>query len=156
MGYYTVKGNLRYTQDPKSSPVADATTAHVSEDQWLCESALWSEWVNVGTLEAETVCQLLKIRAEGLSKAMERHNDIGEITLEYCHQFHKRIISSGPPNAPWPSDPSVPFTEYGDLVASMTKETQLHIAEYAIHEASGGSFWRSQDPKNWEPLLEEV
>eukprot|EP00971_Amphidinium_carterae_P314111 6243499-Amphidinium_carterae.2 len=44
-----VKGLLAYTQEPDSAPVENAHTIAVKAGRWICEAALWSQWIHVGT-----------------------------------------------------------------------------------------------------------
>merc|ERR1719210_2537913 len=64
--YHMAAGRLVYTQKPGESNVEHLTTTIVQPGSWLCEAALWSYWLHVGTLQAERRCRLLAIDAEKL------------------------------------------------------------------------------------------
>merc|ERR1719282_1240428 len=113
--YFVIEGSLNYIQSSESSPVTNLTRTPVRAGQWVCEAALWSHWIHVGTLTTES-SQLLSIYANKMAPLLQRNRLIHDITVEYCRHFHNRITSAIPPNAPWPTDLSVPFTEYSDIV----------------------------------------
>mmetsp|Transcript_6973 Transcript_6973/g.19731 ORF Transcript_6973/g.19731 Transcript_6973/m.19731 type:complete len:1033 (+) Transcript_6973:80-3178(+) len=146
-------GELIYVQRPDSAPVESDTRKIVRSGQWLCEAALWVEWTRVGKAEAETNCALLEVAAEPLFNCFPMELTIRDIALEYCEQFHKRVLSAHPPQAPWPTDLEVPFTDYCDLVVSMNPQIQVMIgreALCALFEKGG------KTAKKLEKLAQEV
>lgn len=130
--YYLVNGQLDYTQHPETSVVKSKTKTHVFRDRWLCEAALWSEWIHVGTAEARDPCQLLVIEADKVIRAAAKHRFILELTLQYGRQYHKCVVSAKPPNAAWPDDLSVPFTDWPSIVCAMDSSIKTTIGLDAI------------------------
>eukprot|EP00421_Protoceratium_reticulatum_P011917 CAMPEP_0168400402 /NCGR_PEP_ID=MMETSP0228-20121227/22580_1 /TAXON_ID=133427 /ORGANISM="Protoceratium reticulatum, Strain CCCM 535 (=CCMP 1889)" /LENGTH=422 /DNA_ID=CAMNT_0008413943 /DNA_START=91 /DNA_END=1356 /DNA_ORIENTATION=+ len=55
--YVLSSGKMSYTQEPSTSPVEHEVTVEATAGQWLCEAALWSFWLHVGTAEAASVCE---------------------------------------------------------------------------------------------------
>merc|ERR1712008_328705 len=105
MGAFVVlHGKLRYDQSPTSCKVQNNIAVMVHEKSWLCEAALWSHWIHVGTLTAETECTLMVISAESLWQILQKYREIGVETSGYCVNFHSRIVAAGPPHALWPTD----------------------------------------------------
>eukprot|EP00429_Kryptoperidinium_foliaceum_P081426 CAMPEP_0176230896 /NCGR_PEP_ID=MMETSP0121_2-20121125/24527_1 /TAXON_ID=160619 /ORGANISM="Kryptoperidinium foliaceum, Strain CCMP 1326" /LENGTH=429 /DNA_ID=CAMNT_0017570237 /DNA_START=1 /DNA_END=1290 /DNA_ORIENTATION=+ len=127
-----VDGQLRYSQSPMFAPVDEEETTKVDQGRWICEAALWSEWTTVGQADAICSSQLLSLPSSELQQVMQGNPSIAQIFLEYARQYHKRIIHSRPPHAPWPTDLHVPFTEYYDLVSSMDQEVQVVIGSDAV------------------------
>jgi len=44
----------------------------VWEGSWLCEAALWTEWVHVGTVEAVSPCSIMVVDAQKLMQAAKK------------------------------------------------------------------------------------
>jgi hypothetical protein len=157
--FFVVSSRLSYTQEPETSPVQERTETEVPQGRWLSEAALWAHWTHVGTAVAEGSCQLLAVAAERVFQAAQRYYLIRDITQEYCIHFHRRLVSSKPPSAPWPNDLQVPFTDYGDLVVSMTKPVQEAIGLQALlqAEAMAHRTWQlGRAPNTLEKLRGEV
>merc|ERR1719336_3001176 len=83
----------------------------------MCEAALWSQWIHVGTLVGTKACHLLALSASGLLKVLHDHKFIGALTAQYGKNFHVRVTSAVPPHSPWPTDLKVHFTDVGDLLS---------------------------------------
>jgi len=130
--YMVVSGKVRYTIDPDSMLVQDKVVDYVQERSWLCEASLWSYWIHVGTAEVATTAQLLVVQADGVVEVLQIRHIARDLTLAYAHQFHRCIITSTPPNASWPTDIQVPFTDYGDLVQAMEEVHQVTIGLAAV------------------------
>lgn len=131
-----VSGTLWYIQEPEYSPVDVKRQSLVENNAWLCESALWVSWICVGSTEAQTTCQVLQIRADGVFSAMQKHQLIKEITVGYGSHFSSRIVTAGPPTSEYPTDLEVPFTDFGEIVASMEHNLQILIARDALQKWS--------------------
>lgn len=84
---------------------------------WIAEAALWSHWIHVGKLEAETGSQLMTVSASDLLGLLPRHQSIAHTTRYYGRAFHLRIVAAMPPHAHFPSDLHVPFTDPSDLLS---------------------------------------
>jgi len=130
--YSLTKGELSYTQHPETSAVSDLESTSVHPGTWLCEAALWTEWIHVGQAEALTSCCVLEIDGVKLAESVSRDMIIMDIATEYCKHFVRRVNAAGPPHAPWPNDLEVPFTDYCDLVFSMKPEVQVTIGVHAV------------------------
>lgn len=117
--YMLIGGQMLYTQVPESSPVHEPSVRDVTEGMWLCESALWSQWIHVGTAEATSHCRLVTLRTGPTIAFVQRHHTIRTICKAYCVEFHRRVVDARPPLAEWPDDLEVPGTAFEDLVMSM-------------------------------------
>jgi hypothetical protein len=100
----------------------------------------------VGKSDALSQCQILILTAQGVEEAIRKSksNILRMVTAEYCEQFYKRTVSAKPPESTWPSDVQVPYTDYGDIVVSMSHDTQLVIGLQGI---------RKLMQKNWATSL---
>lgn len=134
--YFLVSGTLFYHQEPMSSPVVSDLTALVTEGTVLCESALWSHWIHVGTAECDRQCQVMRISAKGVADVLQRQVAIQQITKDYATQYHGRVTTAVPPTSDYPSDLSVPFTDFGEIVASLENSLQVIIARDALQAAA--------------------
>jgi len=129
--FFLVCGQLSYVQAPGFFE-GEARPITVDKETWLCEAALWSDWIHVGKAEATMGSQTLRVSAEGVVRALDTHHLVHKVSREYCHQFHKRLTSALPPVASFPNDLHVPFTDFTDIVVSMKKSTQVTVGLHAL------------------------
>jgi len=61
------------------------------------------------------------------------------ITREYSFHFHKRTTAASPPNASWPTDVEIPFTDYASIVVAMRPELQVIIGMSALKHLSSSA-----------------
>jgi len=142
--FFLVCGQLSYIQAPGFFE-GEARPVVVDQDTWLCEAALWSNWIHVGKAEAMMGSQTLRVSAEGVVRALDTHRLVQKVSREYCNQFHKRLTSAVPPVASFPNDLHVPFTDYTDIILSMKQKMQVTVGLHALNVASAqvDRFWRA-------------
>lgn len=126
---------LEYKQAPTLTVHGAPLSTTVHRDKWLCEAALWCKWAHVGTAEAVSSCELLRINVQSFTQGLQSNHLIFGIAAEYSKQFHRRLSSAHPPLAPWPTDLEVPFTDYCDLVVSMPVEIQEVIGQATLTQS---------------------
>jgi len=128
--YCVADGTLQYSTEPLAeSPDAWTTTmslngrrtgTEVTQNTWLCEAALWSEWAHVGSCVAVTLSRLLVVHSTKLILLLQKQSDsclvIHRITVDYARAFHVRLVTSEPPYAPFPTDLKVAFTDGNELL----------------------------------------
>jgi len=110
----------------------------------------------VGRLEAETECELLAVRPQELGQVLKRNHILRDVTMEYSKQFHQRLVSARPPRAQWPDDLRVPFTDYGDLVASAGASVRAYIGLSALEEHAAAASWGWYRGLTAGPCLERL
>merc|ERR1719210_3274530 len=54
--YLLTDGTVQYTQDLSLTQHGAPIASEVTSGQWLCEAALWCQWMHVGVAEAITPC----------------------------------------------------------------------------------------------------
>jgi len=116
--YCVMSGNLLYQQDPETSWVDEHVTESYGPHSWLCEAALWCEWVHVGSLRSLTSSEIIAVKAKTFFEVVAKSDPIHYLLKSYGNNFYLRVIASVPPHAPWPSDARVPFTELSELMAA--------------------------------------
>uniref|UniRef100_A0A7S2LZ44 Uncharacterized protein n=1 Tax=Zooxanthella nutricula TaxID=1333877 RepID=A0A7S2LZ44_9DINO len=145
--FFLDEGKLNYLQDPDTSPVEELSSRRVVPGSaMIAEAALWSQWIHVGTAESLVCSKVHTIHADNLVNALQPHAHLMKIAAEYAQQFHKRVVSAKPPHVPWPNDLEVPYTDYCNLVVSMSQGVQVtigmdawwHFAEAHHHLLMGG------------------
>lgn len=140
--YFLISGLIRYTQDPESSVVKQVKPFLVRPNTWMCEMALWTKWVHVGTAVTLAESEILVINADAILNAVPKHRLIHEVTLEYSQLYHHRVITARPPLHTWPTDLSVPEAEFPDIVASMPLSMKATIGIEALQRiAPSWSNW---------------
>jgi len=155
--YLHKSGDMKYVQDPDSAPVAHVTEELVSTERWLCEAALWSEWIHVGLAAAITPCNLVTIQADKCAELCVKHQVVGGFYQEFCRGYHSRIISAKPPAAPWPTDLEVPFTEFTDIISSMEADTRIAVGLTLLRKHFGTTtIWTPTVTRRYETLKEQV
>lgn len=140
--YFLVRGCITYTQTPDSSVVKTDEETVVDKDSWLCEGAIWTLWITVGSAVAREKSQLLTVPAEKVLGTMKKHRVIQELTCDYCLTYCLRIRSARPPHSDWPTDLYVPFSEFGDIVVSMNPANQLTIGLDALRHVPPLHVWQ--------------
>eukprot|EP00429_Kryptoperidinium_foliaceum_P059640 CAMPEP_0176093774 /NCGR_PEP_ID=MMETSP0120_2-20121206/46988_1 /TAXON_ID=160619 /ORGANISM="Kryptoperidinium foliaceum, Strain CCMP 1326" /LENGTH=945 /DNA_ID=CAMNT_0017427709 /DNA_START=53 /DNA_END=2887 /DNA_ORIENTATION=- len=146
------RGRVIYTQHPDSAPVDVVTTEEVGSGLWICEAALWVHWTHVGKADAEEACGLLSVNANALCESLQKDFIVSSIATQYGRQFHRRVTFARPPHADYPTDLRVPFTDYCDLVVSMTQPIQRTIGMTALSRYGAGF----RGAKALDKLREEV
>lgn len=119
-------GRLSHVQSPLSSPVPKMTSVEVEPGTWICEAALWTNWIHVGPAMAAVPCQLVRISAEGATSAMKKERRILDMALTYAIEYHHCLCNDKPPLG-WPTDLVVPDTEFGDIASSMDADIRNSI-----------------------------
>eukprot|EP00811_Abedinium_folium_P026760 NODE_397_length_3091_cov_7.651822.p1 GENE.NODE_397_length_3091_cov_7.651822~~NODE_397_length_3091_cov_7.651822.p1 ORF type:complete len:842 (-),score=214.18 NODE_397_length_3091_cov_7.651822:565-2769(-) len=130
--YFTHRGSLLYTQVPETSRVHTMKTKVVEIGRWLCEAAMWCEWVHVGSVEAQTNAEVLEVYYEGLMKSLNKHSSLRDLFTEYAIHFHRRLQRAKPPYTHWPDDTQVPFTDFEEIAMSVSETQRLRVSSPAL------------------------
>jgi hypothetical protein len=132
-GFLFVSGSLRYHQLPESAPIQESTETPVSLGTWLCEAAIWCQWYHVGRCEALSPSQVVCVNSvKIIDKLRGKKSNMTSLALEYAQRFHQRLVSAMPPHSQYPSDIGVPSTVFCEIVASLSKKTQICIGKDAL------------------------
>mmetsp|Transcript_46267 Transcript_46267/g.103720 ORF Transcript_46267/g.103720 Transcript_46267/m.103720 type:complete len:501 (-) Transcript_46267:97-1599(-) len=139
--YQIVSGRLAYIQEP---PTAwEFTRDELTKGSWMCEAALWSQWIHVGKAEALSASELLVVSSEALMAEFMRDHPAVHLLKHYGRSYHQRVLSAVPPYARWPTDLKVPFTDISDLLGphvgigmlqSEISKGTLHLSKAAEQE----------------------
>merc|ERR1719362_2142213 len=95
------QGTLCYMQKPGTSKLRQERKISLKPETWLSEAALWSHWVHVGDLSAETASQVMVVSAEKLWDVVSKYPEVAAETAQYATNFHDRIKTAKPPHAVW-------------------------------------------------------
>eukprot|EP00403_Amphidinium_massartii_P036752 CAMPEP_0178437044 /NCGR_PEP_ID=MMETSP0689_2-20121128/34760_1 /TAXON_ID=160604 /ORGANISM="Amphidinium massartii, Strain CS-259" /LENGTH=983 /DNA_ID=CAMNT_0020059175 /DNA_START=77 /DNA_END=3024 /DNA_ORIENTATION=+ len=135
--YYVVDGSLTYIQDPPDE-IVDARTSGeagpevVAQGTWISQATLWCHWIHVGQTIGTEVGSVLCLPPEALFSAMSGHQAVEVLTREYARCFHASLTN--PPQGVLPNDLRVPFTDFQDVLRSMSQEAQVAISLSALAE----------------------
>lgn len=137
VAYVVMLGELRYEQSPEMiryaakidpAPIIVPVSTD-AEDSWICEAALWSHWFHVGTLIADTACQVMVINAVFMWEILDNYREIGAATAGYCINFYNRLVAAIPPHAVYPTDISIqPYLDRHELLDQQVGIGLLHQA----------------------------
>merc|ERR1719284_264978 len=130
--YHAVSGRMVYWQSPESSAVQEITETDVEQNAWMSEASLWTRWTHVGTIESESLSQVLCLDADAVIATLSQHKLVHDIAVSYGRHFHKCIVFSTPPRAEWPTDLLVEFTSFAEIVLTMEPELQTAIGFHAL------------------------
>lgn len=75
---------------PVRSPLARSPMSRprsVSHEDWMCEPALWTQWVHLGDLHAMTESNLICIDAERFSEVMCASRSSWTLASRYCRRY---------------------------------------------------------------------
>mmetsp|Transcript_75927 Transcript_75927/g.180497 ORF Transcript_75927/g.180497 Transcript_75927/m.180497 type:complete len:1076 (-) Transcript_75927:92-3319(-) len=154
--YLVVGGRLRYIQTPQSSMVQCTTETFAEKDSWISEAALWTHWTHVGTVEASTVTELMRINASEMVSILQKNQVVFLLAADYCRAFANKVTTAMPPVADWPNDLRVPFADYAHNVLMMSRECRTLIGLLALDCAKTSLQWRFTWAKIAEKLHQEV
>mmetsp|Transcript_21668 Transcript_21668/g.50657 ORF Transcript_21668/g.50657 Transcript_21668/m.50657 type:complete len:1048 (-) Transcript_21668:163-3306(-) len=123
--YGVVSGAFSYIQSPQSSKETLVTAKQVpgkdGEYKWFSEPSLWSHWLHVGRMECIAAAQVLCVNGDQWASCVQRHasdrSGLSALLQQYARNYHMRLTTAVPPQAPWPSDLDVPCTDPGDLLS---------------------------------------
>merc|ERR1712113_1112596 len=59
----------------------------VDEEEWVSEAALWTLWIHLGDLEANTECQVVTIETKSFGAAVSTNVIIMPIVQAYAQKF---------------------------------------------------------------------
>merc|ERR1712046_14259 len=107
---FLLEGTLAYTQYPQlNHPNPRATWSveneeidlersgssmiqiPVKEGEWFCEACLWTNWVHVGTMEAEEMSKVMEIDASKFMSLSKKHTRCHKSTSSYAKCFVKEL-----------------------------------------------------------------
>jgi len=116
----------------------------IPSKSWLSEAALWTEWFHVGTAEAATALEVLRVKPEEVISALKDcQKNLRLVTLEYSNAYHKRLVASRLEN---PTD--LTSIDYSELIGSMSQDMQIKVGVAAVDVAQDQHAHRS-----WRPVL---
>mmetsp|Transcript_30522 Transcript_30522/g.71258 ORF Transcript_30522/g.71258 Transcript_30522/m.71258 type:complete len:1088 (-) Transcript_30522:115-3378(-) len=152
--YLLIQGKIQYEQDPTTAPNLVSNDQKVSSGTVLAEAALYSQWIHVGKASAASNCRLLQVNGELTAEVLKIATTAGPIVRQYAQNFHRRLISAGPPRSAFPTDLVVPYTDFEDMVVAMEMNCQIAIGNNALC-ATGDRRWRGKQAALME-LRKEV
>ncbi|CAK0899203.1 unnamed protein product, partial [Prorocentrum cordatum] len=153
--FLVISGRLEYFLRASSGLVEADLKEDICAGAWLCEAALWTQWAHVGSADAVEASDVLVISTQALLRELLKNSVIATIVREYGRQFHARLIASSPPCSAWPTDKEIPFTDFGELVLSMTPQVQTLVASITL-EGVRRSHPHSFPPGTLDRLEDEV
>lgn len=125
--FFLSQGLMCYIQEPFTSPgvVGKDEKESVVSGSWFCEAALWTHWTHVGRVEAASACQITLVGVEGAISALHKERLSMDISVSYGTQFHKCVCKAKPPFSSFPTDLTVPFGDFGDIIQQMEVDREL-------------------------------
>lgn len=124
-------------------PLADIEPRVVQKGTWLCEGALWTQWIHVGTAIAVSRCKLMTCNGVLFVKELMSHRLTRPIAKEYGISYHARLIRAFPPHADLPPDDlHVPHTTPEEIILCMENEIRTFVSSIAFNTIGHGSFFK--------------
>lgn len=130
--YVFAQGKLLYAQDPETAMVHKRTVCSVLDGAWICEAALWMQWLTVGTVEATVPSELLEMRGDGIGDVLPKHKVVRHIAHEYARAFRERLHSCRVPMYPWPTDLKVEGADCCDIVHLFSPDLRVFIGKKTL------------------------
>jgi len=130
-------GDVDYIQEPSfASLVQHQSRTRVKQGSWLCEAALWTRWIHVGSAYTLSPVKLVAVNAQQMFQLVQRHSLLYKLALDYGTQFHECVVNGAPPSCPWPTDMEVPFTRWAELVQNMDIQSRRVVGLSALTQLS--------------------
>jgi len=156
--YYVVAGSLTYLQDTPDELVDGRTSPGpevVSQGTWISKAALWCHWIHVGQTIGTEVGSVLCLPPEALFSAMSGHQAVEVLTREYARCFHASLTN--PPEGMLPNDLLVPFTDFQDVLRSMSQEAQVAISLSALADyITNQRQWKLEAMRGMSRFVSEI
>jgi len=158
--YFVMNGVIDYTQRPLRSTVRSATQPEpkrATQGEWLSWAAMWSHWFHVGQAQMLQTSEVLTVDVVVMMKCVDTCGDLTNFFQQYSLAFHRRLVSAVPPAAVWPTDLSVPFTDFGEIVLSLGPREQKFVGTKALQNLEQRSFaWKGMSMHAIQQLQQEV
>lgn len=90
------------------------------EGQWVCEPALWMDWLHCGTLSTEYPCELLELDCQCFRRIMQTHGRSLSFLSRYARLFHETMSHTDD----WATDLWNNADQLEGLVAEAAHETR--------------------------------
>ena len=145
--FCVVSGRLSYLQSPEKSAVDTFQEQKMERDTWLCEAALWTYWVHVGTCEAMSTSQVVLVQSTPLAAVVQRNRHVRELAVAYASAFHTRLVQCSCIESEI-TDLVVPGAEFEDVVETLPREARRMLEEVALEKEIAltpkkTSYWRA-------------
>jgi CRP-like cAMP-binding protein len=82
--FFLVKGRLRYHDGTYPST---GNVHELGKGSWCCEGALWTKWVHLGTMTADTDAELLSVESAELAAITSGHEKVVRATYLYGRAY---------------------------------------------------------------------
>jgi len=93
--YLVLEGAMGYTyadkQDGEEVDAPVLTRDVVGKGYWICEVSLWFEWNYLGSLEAQSPCEMMTITSEAIAFGLKHCAKIEELTFQWVHGVAKHV-----------------------------------------------------------------
>lgn len=130
--YFLAHGHLRYNPGESSPehhlPEID-DRLNLKCGDWCSEPALWTLWTHLGTLEAVSTSEVLRVQATSLHGALCRFPAAWAILVDYCTTFHKYINESGVLRSDLAH-----VLDNNELISGLSQDTREQLAEPVIQK----------------------
>jgi len=105
-----------------------AMTLEAPQGAWICESALWMEWVALGNLEALRQCEFVSIMSTAVIDMLKHHPKIADITIGWCQALHELFASTKVlQDHDWEM-----YSDHSDIILGCAEEWRLYISQQAF------------------------
>eukprot|EP00929_Paragymnodinium_shiwhaense_P013825 TRINITY_DN121679_c0_g1_i1.p1 TRINITY_DN121679_c0_g1~~TRINITY_DN121679_c0_g1_i1.p1 ORF type:complete len:1212 (-),score=255.15 TRINITY_DN121679_c0_g1_i1:56-3691(-) len=125
-------GEITYTQRPGSAPVRSESTTTVLDGTWLCEAALFCEWLHMGTAEVSALAHVLHVDAAETVKIWRGQRTFKLFAYEYGRIFTKRVNNSAPPGNPFPTDLHIAGCNFADIVTELPSQLRVLVGLFTL------------------------
>merc|ERR1740123_224557 len=97
--YLLTIGSIVYCQEDSLTMHEASESTDVLPGTWLCEVAMWCQWMHSGSATVDTACELLSISVDKFGEVMHADSIFQGIVCEYCKQYHRKVIAAYPPQS---------------------------------------------------------
>jgi len=130
--YAVSQGTLTYVRDPTTSFVTGRTEEIVEPLRWLCEPAMFVDWVHVGTVEAISVCEVLTIEVEQILESANMGHVTKRLACEYAKLYHKIVTNTPQVILPELSDISIPNVSHIDIISRLPMDVRCALGRHCL------------------------
>jgi len=146
--YLCLRGHMSYSLEYYVSAHDDPDNAissvPVEEGRWLCEAALWLEFLHPGGIEAICVCEFVAIPFHGILRTIASHPLAQELVLPWAVAFQNLLSQCTLEEAGLDPTALDLYTPMGAVILSLAETQRRNIGSCVIKQLEQSSLLRTR------------
>jgi len=124
--YLILEGAVTYLQTNRKREEEESAEL-VGAMEWMCEPAVWTQWLHVGRADVHAACMILKLDTMKCLNVLTQNPAIWDVASQYGWHFHRLLVEDE-----WPSDLNHP-PDFCEVLQAMESDTRLFVGLFALN-----------------------